>query len=339
MKVHNETLSFANKQSFWQKKINAWLTTRIPAATRQTLNTKNVFIFPTRFGFAYIVFIVVLFLLGTNYQNNLIMLLSYFLASLFISAMLQSFFNLAGLTIEGRKTVKGFAQERIYLPLTLLTDKPRYMLNFSFEQHSTVTIAEASPTNLSDSNQVLVPYDTIKRGVYYAGRVRVSSEYALGLFNCWSKLDFDCQFIVYPKPIALTLTAQQYGSEAQKYQGHALEQHGDDFYQLKNYQLGESLTQVAWKQLAKGQGMFTKSYQSMQGSETWLKLADMPGSDVEKKLAYLCYLAQQYYHNDQTFGLDLQSSIIKPDHNKKHLEKCLYALAIFPRSIDRSERP
>jgi len=317
---------------------NTWLAKRIPASSLQRLSNTNLFIFPTGFGFAYLLFVLVLFLLGTNYQNNLIMLLSYFLASLFVSVMLHSFFNLSGLRIQAKNNVKGFAQDRVFLPLKLLSDQPRYAVNFSFEQQNTVTVAAILPTNITADKEVFVPYDTIQRGVYFAERVRVSSEYSLGLFICWTKLDFACQFIIYPKPLALKLTAQEYGSQEQEQQGHALEQHGDDFYQLKTYQKGEPLTQVAWKQLAKGQGMLTKSYQSMQGSETWLKLADMPSNDIEKKLAYLCYLAQQYYHNDQRFGLDLYGILIEPDHSKAHLEQCLYALAVFPASSNHAHK-
>lgn len=315
--------------SFLQQGFNTWLNKRIPASAQQQLNSRNLFIFPTRFGFAYLLFVIVLFLLGTNYQNNLIMLLSYFLVSLFISAMLHSFFNLSGLTLIAKKEVKGFAEDRVFLPIKLLSDKARFAITFNFEKQKVITVAEILPSAMATDSGVLVPYDTVKRGVYSTGRVKVASEYALGLFTCWTKLDFDCQFIIYPKPLALKLTAQAHGGQEQEQQGHALEQHGDDFYQLKTYQKGEPLTQVAWKQLAKGQGMLTKSYQSTQGSETWLKLANMPSSDIEKKLAYLCYLIQQYYHNDQRFGLDLYGTLIEPDHSKAHLEQCLYALAVF----------
>lgn len=317
---------------FWQQIFSTWLNKRIPAAAQQQLTHRNLFIFPTRFGFAYLIFVLVLFLLGTNYQNNLIMLLSYFLASLFISVMLHSFLNLSGLTLIGKKKVKGFAEDRIFLSVKVLSDQTRFAINFNIEGQESISVVEILPSAIATNNQVLLPYDTVKRGVYSAERVTIASEYPLGLFTCWTKLDFACQLIIYPKPLALKLTAQAYGKQAQEQQGHALEQHGDDFYQLKAYQQGEPLTQVAWKQLAKGQGMLTKSYQSTQGSETWLKLADMPSSDIEKKLAYLCYLIQQYYHNDQRFGLDLYGDIIKPDHSKEHFEQCLYALAVFAKA-------
>ena len=316
--------------SFWQQHINAWLNKRIPASAEQKLTRRNLFILPTRFGVAYLFFVIVLFLLGTNYQNNLIMLLSYFLVSLFISVMLHSFFNLVGLTLIAKREIKGFAEDRIYLPVKLNSDKARFSIQFNFETQDSVTVSKLLPLAFATDNCVLIPYNAPKRGVYSAERVKVASEYALGLFTCWTKLDFACQCVIYPKPLALKLTAQAQGGQEQEQQGHALEQHGDDFYQLKMYQKGEPLTQVAWKQLAKGQGMLTKSYQSMQGSETWLKLSDMPSNDLEKKLAYLCYLVQQYYHNDQCFGLDLEETIIAPDHSKMHLEQCLYALASFP---------
>ena len=67
----------------WQRNANNWLNKRIPAATRFSLNHKNIFIFPSRFGGLYLFLCLGLFILGTNYQNNLMILLCYFLVSLF----------------------------------------------------------------------------------------------------------------------------------------------------------------------------------------------------------------------------------------------------------------
>lgn len=317
-------------KNFFKTKFDFWLKKRIPAALKQSLSNRNVFIFPTKFGFIYLLFDLILFLLATNYQNNLIMLLSYFLASLFISAMLHSFFNLSGLHLAANPIVKGFAGGNLYLPIKLVSSKGRFDLNFSFVQQATVNLANLNTNQLENvKNEVLVPYYCAKRGIFPAGRVKLSSEYSLGLFTCWTQLAFASSFIVYPepKPIHLKLNSQLLDEEAVN--STKMVEQGDDFYQLKNYVLGEALSQVAWKHVAKGQGWFSKANEQKVGQQQWLNLAKMPSGNIEQKLSYLCYLAQENCQQGVTFGLDLGVSKIGPAKGKEHLAQCLMTLAEF----------
>ena len=49
----------------------AWLDKRIPPARQHKLTQKNVFIFPSRAGFGYSAFIVLLVVGAINYQSSL----------------------------------------------------------------------------------------------------------------------------------------------------------------------------------------------------------------------------------------------------------------------------
>jgi len=312
---------------------NQWLSKRIPPSTKQQLSNRNVFIFPSQFGFVYLLFVLVLFLLATNYQNNLIMLLSYLLASLFISSMLHSFFNLSGITLETPNEVKGFAGGVIYLPIKLSSNKARFSLNFNLENQKSTSLDVINKNNLVNENtKVLVPFFANQRGIFKVKRVKVASEFALGLFTCWTRLDFACQFIVYPQPLSLKLPINYLHHDDNSPQGALINNHGDDFYQLKNYQQGEPLTQVAWKHLAKGQGWLSKSYQQNQAKQLSLNIAEMPASDLEKKLSYLCYLVQEFYQTGLFFSLELKKGDILSGEGKLHLQQCLLALAEFKQS-------
>jgi len=315
---------------FFQEKFDFWLNKRIPALLKQKLSNRNVFIFLTKFGFVYLVFDLILFLLATNYQNNLIMLLSYLLASLFISAMLHSFFNVSGLQLEANARVKGFAGGDLYLPIKLVSSKARFNLNFSFAQQKPVNIASINTSQLENQiYEVLVPCYFDKRGIFSAGRVKVSSEYSLGLFTCWTQLAFASTFIVYPEPKSVQLKLNNYQIDDETENSTKIVEHGDDFYQLKNYVLGEPLSQVAWKHLAKGQGWFSKANQHTISQQKWLNLTDMPTTNVEQKLSYLCYLVQAYNHQGVIFGLILGDCKIAPAQGKKHLDQCLMALTEY----------
>jgi len=324
------------------KRFDRWLSRRVPSRFQHKLSNRNIFILPTRFGFSYLIFDVLLFLLGTNYQNNIILLLSYLLASLFITVMLHSFYNFSQLTFSSKAKQSSFAKQVINFPISVIGSKTHFDINFQFYE-SLHNVKSVKPVKLAECNteaiEVLLPWYAQQRGVYQLGRVKVFSEYSLGLFITWSLLDFSHTAVVFPEPKRLSGNQQfltglddndkDNGAYMQATAG------GDDYSELKNYVLGESQARIAWKQLARGQGKFSKNYQAQQGSLRWLTLSNMPSTDIETKLQFLCFLILEYSQNKQRFGLilDLPSSTknsatrkIEPNTGYKHQESCLIAL-------------
>jgi uncharacterized protein (DUF58 family) len=332
--VKQETKKVVNKR------FDSWLSQRVPSCFQHKLSNRNIFILPTRFGFTYLFFDVLLFLLGTNYQNNIILLLSYLLASLFITVMMHSFYNFSQLSFSSHAKQTCFAKQIINFPITITGRKTHFDINFQFAKPEhfvkEVKLAQCD----TETSEVLLPCSAKQRGVHALGRVKVFSEYPLGLFITWSLLDFSHQAIVFPQPKRLTDNQQlltglndsnkEYGVYMQAMAG------GDDYSELKNYVLGESQSRVAWKQLARGQGKFSKKHQTQQGSLLWLKLSNMPSSKMETKLQFLCFLILEYSKSKQDFGLilDIPSSTkhipvikIEPNSGYQHQENCLIALA------------
>ncbi len=349
------TLYFTVKKSlivFIQNRFNHWLKRRMPAKNSYVLTSKNIFIFPSFFGLTYLAFTTLIFLLGTNYQNNVIILLSYLLGSFFITAMLHSFYNLSGLEVSQHAPIKGYAQQSLPVNINLTSTKMRFNLTLLFAEQASLFKTEI----LAGSTQVKLPYIATKRGIEKLGRVKISSEYGFGLFTTWTQLDLNCQAIIYPKPIAIIGSAE-FGQDSQtnkkpsqvdKNAAKAVnnKSQGDDFYALKNYQTGESLSHVAWKQVARGQGWFSKHYQHDDNNTVWLVLAEMPANNLETKLSMLCFLMLEYHQQGQSFGLDLgqvkialsaseiQQTITSPQVQSPsspatHLSTCLLALASF----------
>lgn len=322
------------------KRFDRWLSRRVPSRFKHKLSNRNIFILPTRFGFTYLFFDILLFLLGTNYQNNIILLLSYLLASLFITVMMHSFYNFSQLTFSSKAKQSCFAQQVINFPISITGHKTHFDINFKFSnpQHflKEIKLAQCS----AHTNEILLPWHAKHRGVHTLGRVKVFSEYSLGLFITWSLLDFSHEAIVFPEPKRLT-DNQQFltrlnGSDKDNGVYMQATAGGDDFSELKNYILGESQARIAWKQFARGQGKFSKNYQAQQGCLLWLTLSNMPSSDVETKLQFLCFLILEYSKNKQHFGLviDLPASAknsaviqIEPNSGYQHQQNCLIALA------------
>jgi len=325
-----------------------WLKRRVPSSFQHKLSSRNIFIFPTRFGFVYLISDVLLFLLGTNYQNNIILLLSYLLASLFVTVMMHSFYNFSQLTFSSKARQTCFAKQVINFPISITGNKEHFDINIQFAKPE-YFVKEVQLSQVdSNTREVLLPWHAKKRGVYELGRVKVFSEYSLGLFKTWSVLDFSHQVVVFPQPKRLADNQQfsvvnKVNSEENDIYVQA-EVEGDDYSELKDYVLGESQSRVAWKQLARGQGKLSKHYQSQQeqGSLLWLRYSQMPSIDQEEKLEFLCFLILEYTKNKQEFGLiiDLPTSSnseetkIEQNSGVQHQENCLIALACVNNAFD-----
>jgi hypothetical protein len=291
-------------QRYWNK----WLNKRIPAATQHHLNHYNIFIFPAKFGLLFLSLCVLLFLLGTNYQNNLMLLLCYFLLALFLVNLLASYINFARIDLKIGKCPEVFVGDNLHIPLWLnanndgnyltasSTIATKGLLHFKFQanklkstkktkakhdQQNTYVDADAftNPINLSQKCH--------QRGKLTLSRVTVESFYPLGLYRCWTHLAFTHQITVFPKPLPCEIqlhvsehnSAKKSGDIANKQSGH------DDFSHLKAYQQGEPLNHVAWKQLAKGRGMVSKQFSSIGNYIGWLKLS---AEYMNKTLSHPC---------------------------------------------------
>lgn len=121
-------------QNYW----NRWLNKRIPAATQHHLNHHNIFIFPAKFGLLFLSLCLLLFLLGTNYQNNLMLLLCYFLLALFLVNLLASYINFARIDLQIGKCPEVFVGDNLNIPLWLNANNndvnpANGLLNFKFQ--------------------------------------------------------------------------------------------------------------------------------------------------------------------------------------------------------------
>ncbi len=344
-------------KSALNKRFNTWLARRIPQHSRQVINHRNIFIIPTRFGAGLMMFMLLLFLLGTNYQNNVIILISYLLVSLFIVILLHSFFNLSGLKFQATHAVQGFVDEQLYFPLVVTSNKVRFNISFSFEQvpatfdnsASDKKVAEEKSTKgqsnqssqvtlteiILGDNNIRIPYRICKRGEYSLGRLLIISEFGFGLFKTWTRLDFAQQVTAFPKPIANALTEKQQSiagetveNNTESYQD-SFQPGQDEFHQLQHYQLGEPLSRVAWKHVARGQGWLTKQYQQALSGKLQLDFSQLPAGSVEQRLSWLSYAIKDCSDKQIAFSLKLPDQVVEYDQSSQHTLKCLTALARY----------
>ncbi|MGY2437354.1 hypothetical protein ACW4FQ_29880, partial [Escherichia coli] len=105
-----------------------------------------------------------------NYQNNLVLLVSYCLGSLFMAAMWLTHRNLLGLELLGGSTVLGEAGSQVSIQVTVRSGRPCQALHFALNEGS-LWLAQANSTPRS----LTLPVRGMQRGRLPLGRLRVES--------------------------------------------------------------------------------------------------------------------------------------------------------------------
>jgi Uncharacterized conserved protein (some members contain a von Willebrand factor type A (vWA) domain) len=315
-------------QHRWQQRMADWLAQRIPPAAQITLNRHNLFIFPSRTGGVYLALTAAIFLLGSNYENNLVLALAYLLFSLFVISMHYCHFNLSGLHIEAIPTSTSYAGKTVRFQIQIHTrSRRRYDLHLTADG----AIGEHLP-ELAAQDQLGVSFLTQRRGWLHPGRLRLSSQWPLGLLQCWTLIDLQQRVLVYPQPQPCELQLQ--ADDAMASGDRAVSAHHqttgmDEIQGVRPYRPGESLSQIAWKQVAQGRGWVSKEFSTPLPEQCWLELRKTPGYTLEEKLSHLCYQLQLLERQGSRYGLLLGQQRIPPGAGEPHQTACLTALALY----------
>lgn len=311
----------ATFQSRWRR----WLDHRIPLARHVVLDQRRLFIFPGRLGFGYLFTALLLFIAGINYDNSLILNFSFFLGSLFVICILQTFNNLSGLVIDAGNTEPAFAGSSAKFILLLNKSRRKCHHAVALEWHG----FQSAAVNLSEEDKVMVEMllPVERRGIFRPQRLRVTSFYPLGLVRAWSWIALDMESVVYPKPEPCELVAAVEGGAGE---GTLIVPEGkDDFDGLRNYQPTDPLSAVDWKAYARTNQLYAKRFHGLQPEARWLGWENVPASHPEMKLSQLCYWVMEYSRRNLVFGLQIPGVRIAPDSGMEHQRRCLEALARF----------
>ena len=317
-------------QNRWYNRIALWLDKRIPKSRDFHLDMRSIFIFPSGFGVLYLALCICLFILGTNYQNNLMLLMCYCLVALFLINLFVSYLNFATIHVRLGNVQNVHAGDPLRLPLWINAGpdskkRPHGLLYLSRWRDSHKQCIDVD----QQQNPSWLALSAPKRGRFELPRITLTSFYPLGLYRCWTHLAFEADILIYPTPLPCSINLQP-GEHSGETEVASITTSGhDDFDGLKPYVNTDSLRHVAWKQVAKGQGMISKQFSSPKSQSGWLKLMPCPADELEKRLSQLTYQVIQLGQQNRVFGLDLGFRRISPDSGMAHEEACLAALAVF----------
>lgn len=318
------TASSKTKQRFW----DAWVDRRSSVSRSHHLHHRNLYVLPTGSGSAFIFLALIVWLLGTNYQNNLILALSYLQFSLVVVAILRTYNNMSGLRIESLGSSDGHAGANVVFHFSA-TRSDR-----SGSHSIAASWRGAAPTvfdvEVARPERLLIVAHAQRRGRLIAPRLLLQSEYPLGLVKCWTWLRFDNEALVYPAPLASTEPASTGGGSEGI--GKLSQVAGDEFQGYSQYLPGQPLRRVDWKQYARERGMLTKLYGDERHTSARLLWQDFFDGDTERTLSRMTYCAIELHHEGVAFALELPGAEVKRGDDDAHLATVLRALALHRQS-------
>lgn len=315
-------------KTLWKEWHKAWLKKRIPPQQKQRLSHRNIFIMPSRAGLGFILLTVCLWLLGINYQNNLVLGVAYLLLALMLIAILHTYANLSGLNFQIIGAEPGFmgGQGRVKLLVSRHSKRTYESIFCYWDKGNDIAVSLVKQRQ----QEISIPVILNQRGLLHLPRLHVYTYFPLGILKAWSLLDMNIDVLSYPKPVDGKINLSSAAIENEDPSTHtALTSGVDEFSGLRDYHPGDSLKRVAWRSLARGQGLATKEYESYAQDSVWLDWLSLPGLAREERLSRLCGTVLQLEKSDAEYGLRLPGVEILPAQGVSHTKKVLMALALF----------
>lgn len=304
---------------------------RHPAAARQVLGYRRLFILPTRAGLFFLLLGSLIFILSVNYVLSLGLALAFFMFSLFMAAILQTFRNLYGVEITAARGSDQpvFAGQEAQFAVTLKAAPRSPATSISAGFRKTGLMRSVSPGH--GRATVHLPLAMTDRGLYRAPAVRLESLYPTGLCRVWADVDLALECLVCPEPLRPPDDAGLRRGSFSPSGGSAVDGPPvgtEHFHDLRRYRSGDSLSRIAWKSLPGRRELQVKRFSDEEGADRMLRWDDFPGVEAELRLSWLCHLVLAAERQSVSYGLQLPGTLISPGRGESHQREVLEALAL-----------
>jgi uncharacterized protein (DUF58 family) len=308
-----------------RQSISDWIfRARVPEIPPVTLVQRRIFIIPTRQGYTFAFTVLILLIASINYALALGFVLTFTLVSMAGVAMLHTWRNLAHLKLRPGRSDAIFAGELAQFGISVETPSTTRFSVALQRRGDDPVYADVLPHTMTT---ITVPLSAPRRGLLPCGRIEIFTRYPVGLFHAWSYVDFGQRVMVYPRPDPLAgappLHSRSHTEEGIPVAGD------EEFHMLRPYHPGDSPRLIAWKALAREQGLLTKEFSAMASSELWLDWDEAHAPDIEARLSVLTHWVIQAERFGQSYGLRIPGTAIPPARGEAHRTRCLEALALF----------
>lgn len=313
-------------------RVGDWIARRSgPEAGEILLDSRRVYILPTRAGLVFAAAMLALLVGAINYGLQLGFLLTFFVVSIAFVAMHATHANLAGLRVRGAGAEPVFCGEPAVFRLMLASDasRPRRALLLAARGADATPAGPVSSVDVPERSaaEAAVAVTTARRGWLPAPRVLVATRFPLGLWRAWASVQPAQSVLVWPRPEddAPPLPAQSAGA----LDGGAPGLSGEHFAGVRPYQSGDPRKSIAWRLAARSDTLSVKLFEGSRGGEMLLDYAALPASLApEARLARLARWVLEADAAGLRFGLTLPGAQLPHGEGEAHRRACLDALAL-----------
>ena len=289
------------------------------------LNSSRVYIVPTRVGFIFTLLLLGLLVGSINYTRSLGFMLTFLLVSVGHVGMLMAWRNLMGLRITGLGAAPVYAGQDAVFAVQ--------MENRAADQRYAVTLC--SQTRLGETIDISAgtiatarfTQPSKSRGYYNPGRIKIKTEFPLGLFVAWTWIDLSMHCLIYPVPA--TKTPQNPNIDTlpgeEQAEGVGLE----DFAGLRKLQPGESWRRVSWKAAARLDELYSKEFTGGQPERQWIDWFTLDEASQEIRISLMTRMVLDAQAAGRHYGMRMPGLEIKPDNGHTHQHQCLKTLALY----------
>ena len=239
------------------------------------------------------------------------------------ASLFAGFRVLSGLRLSGVRASEVHAGDAIVLHLHFLAEgRTRRALRLRAGATEVVfAVAEPGPT------EVALPMPAPRRGWFRPGRLRIWSDYPLGLFQAWSYVHPAAAFLVYPavESPAPPLPAAA-GELGEQMHAGASEEHSG----LRDYRSSDASRLIAWKASIRHDTLLVRDAERRAGETLVLDYHALRGLDHEARISRLASWVLAAEAGQRRYRLRLPGHAIGPGLGLAHRLDCLRALALMP---------
>jgi uncharacterized protein (DUF58 family) len=312
--------------------VRHWWLARHPVSDTWTLDQRNIYILPTRGGWAFGLTLLVMLLASINYQLNLGYVLTFLLAGSGLVSIHLTHGTLRGLTLRLRPPNAVFAGEAAPLEVVMSnTGAARHGIGLRFQEQrmdQRGAWCDVPALGQASANLSIVP---AARGWHAVPTLVVETRFPFGLFRAWTHWRPASAVLAYPAPEQpsppLPPAQSAPGGAAQPRRGQGGELDG-----VRAWRRSDGLRQVVWKKVARSGQLVSRDTAAENSRELWLDWQAMPGVDragPEARLSRLAAWAVAAERQGLSYGLRLPGLQIAPERGDAHLLRVLRELALW----------
>jgi uncharacterized protein (DUF58 family) len=308
----------------------AWWDGRRQPRESQTLTQRNIYIVPSRAGFAFGAVLLLLLVVSINYQLSLGFALTFLLAGSAAASMQMTHGSLRGLTLHLKPLAPAFDGDAAVMEV-VVTNPGAVRLGVGFGLDLGLRPIPLAYAEIPAQGQTSVHLSWLAphRGLHALPVVRVESRYPFGLFRAWTIWRPAGRQCIYPRPEAPTPPWPQAESAQGDDKPAARSGSGTEFEGVRAYRRGDTLRQVVWKKAARTGELISRETAGAVQRELMLQWHQVQGLDTEARLSRLAAWVVAADAAGRHWGLALPGIELAPDNGAAHRHAALQALATW----------